>query len=98
LAGAPITSHFFESGFRFAEGGQRTHLLDSVGFADLAHREANMYEHPLSWLDARRTEQTELDAPADPRDVDYAKRRIALDDLNDLSGNGETHAACSSLR
>ena len=60
----------------------------SIFFADLAHREANMNEDPVSLHRQVVLQQSQINLAPDTHHVDQRGVRLVRKKLNDLSGYG----------
>ncbi len=60
-----------------------------------------MNQHPVAYLDAARwivVEESDVDVPANPCDVDFRKTVRLVNDFKHLAGDGQTHALMTPLQ
>src|SRR5215831_11191261 len=93
-----VAAHFFHRGVLLAEQGKRSHLLRRLLLADLAHREADVDEHPVADLGRIIPEQSQIDMASHAAHVDQSKVRIVAGDFGDAAGNREAHGGSDEGR
>ncbi len=73
--------------------------LARVVLVDAREREADVDQHPVADLDRRRrlVHERDADLPADARDVHLREARVAVDELDHLSGDAEAHYEAPSV-
>jgi hypothetical protein len=75
-------------GFGFAQSSQRTHLVESVFLADLAHGEADVNENPFSLERQVVGQESQVNFATDADNINYGGMRLVGKKLDDLSRDG----------
>src|SRR6185436_3930546 len=80
-----------------AQHGEQAHLFLRARFADLAHREADVDEHPVPGLQGLVAQQVDVDLAPHAGDIDRRELRALGRKVDDPTGDGKAHGGTSSL-
>src|SRR5450432_557558 len=88
-----VATNFLHRAVDFSQHAKRAHLVGGVLFADFAHGEADMNQHPVAGHGPVVLQQAEIDSPAHAYHVHESGILVVRRDLDHFPWYSQTHDA-----